>query len=48
MTITIPRKITEFQPTSAQKRTLTKARKNREKGEALTLSEFKYKLGLKN
>ncbi len=36
----------EFQPTSAQKRALDKARKNRKKGDTLTLGELKQKLGL--
>lgn len=36
----------EFQPTSIQKRVLEKARKNRKKGEVLTLGEIKQKLGL--
>lgn len=36
----------EFQPTSAQKRALEKARKNLKKGEFLTLGELKQKLGL--
>lgn len=36
----------EFQPTSAQKRALAKARKNRKKGEIFTLGELKHKLGL--
>lgn len=38
----------EFQPTSAQKRALEKARKNRKKGEVITLGELKQKLGLTN
>ncbi len=38
----------EFQPTSAQRRTLKRARKNREKGNILTLGELKQKLGLTN
>lgn len=36
----------EFQPTSTQKKVLERARKNRKKGEVLTLGEFKQKLGL--
>ncbi len=38
----------EFQPTSVQKRVLERARKNRKKGEVLTLGELKQKLGLTN
>ncbi len=38
----------EFQSTSVQKRALERARKNRKKGEALTLGELKQKLGLTN
>lgn len=38
----------EFQSTSIQKRALEKARKNRKKGEVLTLGELKQKLGLTN
>lgn len=40
------KKVYEFQPTSAQKRALEKARKNRKKGEVLTPGELKQKLGL--
>ena len=40
------KKVYEFQPTSTQKRALEQARKNRKKGEVLTLGEFKQKLGL--
>lgn len=40
------KKVYEFQPTSAQKKALEKARKNRKKGEMFTLGEFKQKLGL--
>ncbi|MBI3103689.1 hypothetical protein HYZ05_01990 [Candidatus Daviesbacteria bacterium] len=36
----------EFQPTKSQKRALEKARKNRKKGDLLTLGELKQKLGL--
>lgn len=36
----------EFQPTSAQKRALERARKNRKKGDIFTLGELKQKLGL--
>lgn len=36
----------EFQPTSIQKRALERARKNRKKGEVITLGELKQKLGL--
>ena len=36
----------EFQPTSIQKRALEKARKNRKKGDTLTVRELKQKLGL--
>lgn len=42
------KKAYEFQPTSDQKRALAKARKNRKKGEILTLGELKHKLGLAN
>lgn len=40
------KKVYEFQPTSAQKKALEKARKNRKKGEMFTLGELKQKLGL--
>lgn len=40
------KKMFEFQPTSVQKRNLEKARKNRKKGEVLTLGELKNQLGL--
>jgi len=36
----------EFQSTSLQKKALERARKNRKKGEILTLGELKQKLGL--
>lgn len=42
------RKIYEFQPTNNQKRVLKNARKNRKKGEVITLHELKRKLGLTN
>lgn len=42
------KKVYEFQPTSVQKRALEQARKNRKKGEVLTLGELKHKLGLTN
>lgn len=42
------KKVYEFQPTAAQKKALEKARKNRKKGEVLTLGELKQKLGLTN
>ena len=42
------KEVYEFQPTSAQKRILEKARKNRKKGEILTIGELKQKLGLTN
>lgn len=42
------KKIYEFRPTSAQKKTLTEARKNRAKGKLLTFGEFKNKLGFTN
>lgn len=38
----------EFQPTSVQKKALERARKNRKKGEIITLGELKQKLGLTN
>jgi len=38
----------EFQPTKFQKRALEKARKNKKKGEVITLGELKQKLGLTN
>lgn len=40
------RKIYEFHPTSAQKRTLLRARKNRKSGKVLTLGQLKKGLGL--
>lgn len=40
------RKIYEFQPTSAQKRILSKVRNNRKSGKVLTLGHLKQKLGL--
>lgn len=42
------KKIPEFQPTSAQKKALTRARKNRQKGNFLTFNELKQKLGFTN
>lgn len=42
------KKVYEFQPTPTQKRVLEKARKNRQKGEVLTLGELKQNLGLTN
>ena len=42
------KKVYEFQPTSAQKKALEKARKNRKKGEVFTLGELKQKLGFTN
>lgn len=36
----------EFNPTPAQKRALVKARKNRGKGQVLTLNELKTSLGI--
>lgn len=42
------KKIYEFQPTSAQKKALVRARKNRKNGKVLTLGEFKQNLGLTN
>ncbi|TRZ82879.1 hypothetical protein D4R86_01180 [bacterium] len=41
-------KISEFQPTLSQKRILIEARKNRKKGNVLTLNEIKNKLGFAN
>lgn len=40
------KRIYEFQPTSSQKRTLLRARKNRKNGKVISLGEFKQKLGL--
>lgn len=42
------RRIYEFQPTSALKRALARARKNRKNGKVLTIGEFKRSLGLTN
>ena len=42
------KKIYEFQPTASQKKALANARKNRKRGEILSLSELKSKLGLTN
>ena len=42
------RKIYEFQPSASQKRALIQARKNRKKGNFLTLNELKTKLGFTN
>lgn len=39
------KKIYEFQPTASQKKALVNARKNRKKGEVLSLSELKRRLG---
>jgi hypothetical protein len=39
-------KIQEFKPTITQKKALAAARKNRERGKILTLSELKNKLGI--
>ena len=39
------KKIYEFQPTSAQKRALLKARNNRKTGKVLTLGQLKRSLG---
>lgn len=40
------KKIYEFQPSSAQKKALNRARTNRKAGVVLTLSDFRKKLGL--
>lgn len=40
--------IYEFQPTSAQKKALVRARKNRKDGKVLTLGQFKQSLGFTN
>jgi len=42
------KKISEFQPTSAQKKALMRARKNRKEGKFLTFDELKQKLGFAN
>lgn len=42
------KEVYEFQPTPLQKKLLERARKNRKKGEILTLGELKQKLGLTN
>ena len=39
------KKIYEFQPTASQKKALANARKNRKRGETLSLSELKRRLG---
>lgn len=39
------KKIYEFQPTASQQKALTNARKNRKRGETLTLHELKKRLG---
>lgn len=39
------KKVYEFQPTASQKKALLRARRNRAKGEVVTFSEFKRKLG---
>lgn len=40
------KKIYEFHPTSAQRKSLVQARRNRKNGNTLTLGELKSKLGL--
>lgn len=40
------KKIYEFQPTTAQKKALSEARKNRRSGKVLTFGELKHNLGL--
>lgn len=40
------KKIYEFQPTAAQKKALSNARRNRRSGKVLTFSELKHNLGL--
>lgn len=40
------KKIYQFKPTAAQKKSLEEARKNRKSGVTLTLNELKNKLGL--
>lgn len=42
------KKIYEFQPTDQQRKALASARKNRKKGEVVTLHELKRKLGFTN
>ncbi len=42
------RKIYEFQPTAAHKKTLERSRKNRKQGKTLTLYELERKLGFRN
>ncbi|KKW06566.1 MAG: hypothetical protein UY42_C0030G0004 [Parcubacteria group bacterium GW2011_GWA2_49_16] len=42
------RTIPEFQPTPAEKKDLARARKERAKGNFLTIDELKHKLGLTN
>lgn len=39
------KKISEFQPTSSQRKALIRARKNRKNGNFLTFNELKKKLG---
>ena len=41
----IARLIPEFQPTTAEKKDLARARKNRAQGSFLTFNELKHKLG---
>lgn len=40
------KRIYEFQPSSAQKKVLSRARSNRKAGKVLTLGQFKRSLGL--
>ena len=42
------RSIPEFQSTAVEKADLVKARKNRAKGNFLTINELKHKLGITN
>mgnify|MGYP001597735729 FL=1 len=42
------KKIYEFQPTASQKKALANARKNRKRGETLSLGELKRRLGFAN
>jgi len=42
------KKIPEFQPTTAQKKALIRARKNRKEGNFLTFNELKQRLGFTN
>ena len=42
------RSIPEFRPATAEKKDLVRARRNRAKGNFLTINELKHKLGIAN